>query len=301
MVVIPARDEAAMIARAVKSLPPDTVIVVDDHSKDDTGEVAQAAGAGVLKAPKLLSGMVGKPSACTEGARLLSSRWIVFADADTWYAPGFLESAVATAEGGKVDFLSIYLHPSYESFAARVLAPYAVALYFFGLNPRTNTAEAFNGQCVLVRREPYEFVGGHGAIRQYVNDDLKLVALAQRHRMKFGVVRSGNLGHVRIDPASFKRDAHRFSIVSTWIGVRIMLAALAYLLWVPAFVWLLASGHRFVAAGMIVWPILLLSGWYGWKLALLAPFGICGLAPRLLTGALGALAARRVEWKGRVI
>jgi hypothetical protein len=301
MVVIPARNEAALIARAVKSLPPDSVIVVDDHSKDETAAVAQAAAAGVLKAPKLLSGMVGKSSACAEGARLLTSRWIVFADADTWYAPGFLESAIATAETGKVDFLSIYPQPAYESFAARVLAPYAVALYFFGLNPRTNTAEAFNGQCVLVKREPYEFVGGHGAIRQYVNDDLKLAGLAQRHRMKFGVVRSGKLGHVRIDPESFQRDAHRFSVVSIWIGVRIMLAALAYSLCVPAFVWLLAAGHRFAAAGIIIWPAILLSGWYGWQLALLAPFGVCGLAPRLLSGALGALAARRVEWKGRVI
>ncbi len=301
MVVIPARNEAKLIARAVKSLPPDTVIVVDDHSSDNTAEIARDAGAGVVKAPKLLGGMVGKASACAEGARLLTSRWILFADADTWYEPGFLESAVATAEAGRVDFLSIYLRPSYESFGARVLGPYATALYFFGLNPRTDPAEAFNGQSILVKREPYEFVGGHGAIRQYLNEDLKLAALAQRHRMKFGVARAGRLGHVRIDPESFSRDAHRFSVVNPWIGVRIVLAAIAFLLCIPAFVWLLMENHRFLAAGIAIWPILVLSRWYGASLALLAPVGICALAPRLFSGALGALAARRVEWKGRVI
>jgi glycosyltransferase involved in cell wall biosynthesis len=301
MVVIPARNEAAIIARAVKSLPADSVIVVDDHSTDNTAEVAREAGAGVVIAPKLLSGMVGKPSACAEGARLLASRWIVFADADTWYEPGFLESAISTAEAGGVDFLSIYLRPAYESVAARILAPYAVALYFFGMNPRTSPAEAFNGQCILVKREPYEFVGGHGTVRQYLNEDLKLAALAQRHRMKFGVARAGGLGQVRIDPASFARDAHRFSVVKLWIGIRIMLAGLAFFLYIPAFLWLIAEHHPLLAAGMAIWPVLLLSGWYGWNLALLAPFGICGLAPRLLAGALKALAGRRVKWKGRVI
>ena len=61
--------------------------------------------------------------------------------------------------------------------------------------------------------------------------DLKLAALAQRHRMKFGIARSGRLGHVRIDPESFHRDAHRFSILNAWIGVRIAILAVAFSLW----------------------------------------------------------------------
>ena len=63
----------------------------------------------------------------------------------------------------------------------------------------------------------------------------------------------------------------------------------------------LASLLLTLAAAIAIWPILLLSRWYGLKLALLAPFGICSLAPKLFAGALEALAARRVEWKGRVI
>ena len=41
MVVIPARNEEGLIGNAVSSLPPDTVIVVDDFSADKTAEVAR--------------------------------------------------------------------------------------------------------------------------------------------------------------------------------------------------------------------------------------------------------------------
>ncbi len=47
MVVIPARNEEGNIGAAVRSLPPDSVIVVDDFSDDKTAEEARAAGAGV--------------------------------------------------------------------------------------------------------------------------------------------------------------------------------------------------------------------------------------------------------------
>ena len=40
------------IGAAVRSLPPDSVIVVDDFSEDKTAEEARDAGAGVLPAPQ---------------------------------------------------------------------------------------------------------------------------------------------------------------------------------------------------------------------------------------------------------
>src|ERR1019366_1291952 len=92
MVVIPARNEEAMIGRAVRSLPHDTVIVVDDASEDGTAEVAHNAGAGVLPAPDLTGRGIGKSNACAAGARALTSRWVLFTDADTWFEPRFLEA-----------------------------------------------------------------------------------------------------------------------------------------------------------------------------------------------------------------
>lgn len=301
MVLIPARNEQENIGRAVRSLPPDTVIVVDDFSQDSTVEEARKAGAGVLPAPKLPEGALGKAHACMAGAKILTSRWILFADADTRYEPGFLESAVAAAESSKLDFLSIYLRPEYRNLYESALSPFAVMLYFFGVDPRSDLAGAFNGQCVLVRRDPYEFVGGHRVLLTAVCDDVKMAELAQRHRLKFAVVRAPDLGHVRICPRDFERNAFRFALGGLGKGLRIMLAVLVWTLCLPVLLWLLAGRHWISAAAFFLAPVVFVAPWSGWARALLAPFGIYMLLPGLLRGTVSALMNRPVKWKGRVI
>ncbi len=301
MVIIPARNEEANIAAAVRSLPPDAVIVVDDFSRDKTAEEARAAGAGVLRAPQPRAGTVGKSNACMEGARVLTSRWILFADADTRFEPGFVESAVAVAESGKIDFLSVYLRPEYRTLADSALSPYGVALYFCGINPRTDSASAFNGQCVLVNRAAYEFIGGHRSVLGYLCEDVKMAELAMRHRMKFAVMRAPRLGRVSIRSADFARNAMRFVEVSSWRGACIAFAAALWALWLPMLVVLFARHQFAVAFAWALLPSVLLWPWYGWARAILAPLGIYAILPSLLRGAFDAATGRHVEWKGRVI
>ncbi len=301
MVVIPARNEEGNIGAVVRSLPPDSVIVVDDFSTDHTAEEARAAGAGVLPAPQPITGAVGKSNACMEGARVLRSRWILFVDADTRFEPGFIESAVAAAEAGKIDFLSVYLRAECRTLWESTLSPYGVALYFSGISPRADPASAFNGQCVLVNRAAYEFIGGHKAVWGDVCEDLKLAALAKRHRMKFVSMRAPRLGRVHIRPADFVRNARRFAQVKLWRGMSVVFTAVVWALWLPLLVILFAR-HQFAPA--ITWalvPSVFLSPWYGWARALLAPFGIYAILPGVLRGAVGAVTGHHVEWKGRVI
>ena len=301
MVVIPARNEAGNIGPAVRSLPPDSVIVVDDFSDDKTPDEAREAGAGVLSAPRPAAGAMGKANACMEGARVLTSRWILFADADTRFKPGAVSAIVAAAEAGKIEFLSVYLKPTFQTFSESIIAPYGVALYFCGVNPRADPASAFNGQCVLVKRNAYEFVGGHRAVLGYACEDVKMAALAQRHRLKFAVARAPKLGRVRIHPADFARNASRFVLARWWGGAWVVLTAAAWALWLPVLVFLLASGQ---AAAALVWvtvPSVLLGAWYGWARAILAPIGIYAILPRLFSGAIGAVTNRHFEWKGRGI
>jgi glycosyltransferase involved in cell wall biosynthesis len=301
MVVIPARNEEGNIGSAVRSLPPDSVIVVDDFSDDKTAAEAREAGAGVLSAPQPADGAVGKSNACMEGARVLTSRWILFADADTRLKPGAVNALVAAADAGQIAFLSVYLKPEFQTLSESAIAPYGVALYFCGVNPRADPSSAFNGQCVLVKRDAYKFVGGHRAVLGYICEDVKMAGLAQRHRLKFASARAPKLGSVRISPADFARNACRFVLVKWWMGAWVVLTAVAWALWLPELVFLLAHRQFAVALAWLVAPSVYLGAWYGWARAILAPTGIYAILPRLFRGAMGAMTNRHFEWKGRVI
>jgi len=308
MVVIPARNEADMIAKAVASLPPDSVIVVDDASEDGTADVATKAGAGVVAAPPLPKRGFGKPNACAAGARLLTSRWILFTDADTRFEPGFLGAAVATAEASGLSLLSIQLDPEYASFAEHVLVPYARALVFCGSNPRTHANALFTGNCLLVLREPYNFLGTHIAVVTQLVEDVKLTALAERHRLKLGIARAPGLGRRRFYEGfrgiyrGIERQAFRFMVVNWLIGVVILLAALCAALWLPLLAWLAWDRQWVAAAIFALLPALTLRPWYqSWLTALSAPLAIYGMLPVLARGLLSAVFGRPVVWKGRTV
>ena len=306
MVIVPARNEEAMIARVVKSLPQDTVIVVDDHSEDGTAEAARKAGAGVLPAPDLGLQSFGKSNACAAGARVLRSRWVLFADADTWFEEGFLDSAVATAEANQLSFLSFYLQPEFESFSESVLVPCALALYFAGFAPRGKAPEIVNGQCILVRRDAYDFIGGHAAVITSMIDDVKLAALANRHRLKFAIARAGRLGHVRFHAdglwRGFERNAYRFVMVSPWMGITIFAASFVAALWGPVLIWLAVGKEWAALIAFALLPSAVLGVWYRNPLrALLAPLGIYGMFFIIVNGFLAAITGRQLEWKGRAL
>ncbi len=100
VVVIPAKDRAGVIGRALQSVraqtvPPDEVIVVDDGSSDDTAAVARSFGATVLvhDAPR------GSGPARNTGIEASDAEWVAFLDSDDEWMPTHLEYVRASAEG----------------------------------------------------------------------------------------------------------------------------------------------------------------------------------------------------------
>lgn len=91
-VVIPAYKAAGYLPRCLDSvakqtLKPCEVIVVDDGSPDDSGEVAQKLGATVIKRPN-----GGLSAARNTGIQHASGDWIALLDADDLWAPEKLEA-----------------------------------------------------------------------------------------------------------------------------------------------------------------------------------------------------------------
>lgn len=90
-VVIPARNDAAMLARCLDSLagqrrPPDEIVVVDNGSTDDTRAVAEAGGARVVWEP-----IPGIPRASSAGLDAARGDLVARIDADSVCPPEWLE------------------------------------------------------------------------------------------------------------------------------------------------------------------------------------------------------------------
>lgn len=171
-VVIPARNEAAVVAGCVAAVRGQAteVVVVDDASSDGTGGFAAAAGATVVRLDgHPPAGWLGKPRACLAGAEGATTEWLAFVDADVVVAP----TALATMAGAtRSTSTSIVGGLECRSFWERLLLPeLGLALTQEGFPPGFAS-----GQCFLVRRDHYEAVGGHGhpAVRGSVVDDRDL-------------------------------------------------------------------------------------------------------------------------------
>jgi glycosyltransferase involved in cell wall biosynthesis len=178
-VVIPARDEAAVIGACVASVVGQAteVVVVDDASSDGTASLASAAGARVVTlAGDPPPGWLGKPRACAAGADGAGTEWLAFVDADVTLHPSALATMAAATRSTST---SIAGGLDCGSFWERVLLPeLGLALAQEGL-PRGFAS----GQCFLVRRDHYEAVGGHGhpAVRGSVVDDRDLAEVLTGH------------------------------------------------------------------------------------------------------------------------
>ena len=312
-VVIPARNEENKIARAVQSLSRGRVYVVDDASSDATALRARKAGATVMTAPPLPAGFAGKPHACWHGARATSSKWILFADADTWYEPAFLPSLLRFAEDGQLDMVSVFLRQECVTLAEKVLIPYAFALYFCGVSGRavnraTSPEALANGQCMLFRREAYNLIGGHAAVIGSVIEDVELAEVAKRHRVKSLVMRGEKLGRVRMYEGlrdisrGFRKNSFRFLLANPWTGMQVVAASVLLASYLPVLALLAFEARWFALAAFAVLPPALLAPWYGGlPRALLAPLAIYPFQWIALRGMIATTLGRPVVWKGRTV
>jgi len=211
--IVPARNEAATIARAVTSLlgqdyPGEfSVIVVNDQSEDGTAglarEAAEEFGAArrlsVQTVAVLSPGWTGKLWALNEGISAASGKapdFFWFTDADIVHAPDTLRRLVSRAETESLDLASLMVLLEAKTFPEKLLIP--PFLYFFLMlypprwiaNPQKRNAGAAGG-CILLRRAALERIGGFGSIRNEVIDDCALARAVKQNGGKIwmGVTR----------------------------------------------------------------------------------------------------------------
>src|SRR5262249_33270818 len=140
------RNEAASIAQTVSALAKQdypgkfSIVVVDDHSEDATGALAQkaaeeggtAANVKVISAQQLEPGWTGKLWALNSGveeARTNQPEFFWFTDADIVHVPDTLSRLVSRAARDRLDLTSLMVRLQAQSFVEKLIIP--PFLYFF--------------------------------------------------------------------------------------------------------------------------------------------------------------------------
>lgn len=193
--VVPARDEADVIARSIASLASQSypgqfrIVLVDDASSDGTASIARRAASverlTLVTGKPLAPGWTGKLWAVSQGiAAAGTPTYLWLTDADIEHAPDTLRSLVTRAEGRGLHLVSLMAKLRCETFAERALVP-AFVFFFQMLYPfaRVNGhggKGAAAGGCMLVRRDALERAGGIAAIRGALIDDCAFGALIKR-------------------------------------------------------------------------------------------------------------------------
>ncbi|MGV9457090.1 glycosyltransferase [Streptomyces sp. NPDC003635] len=194
-VVVPARDEAAVLPDSLPSLLAQDypgraeIFLVDDDSSDGTGPLARELSERHGGLP-LTVGSPGEPPAGWTGklwavrhgiglARARDPEYLLLTDADIAHAPDSLRHLVAAAGTGGFDAVSQMARLRVASVWERLVVP-AFVYFFAQLYPfrrigkkGTRTAAAAGG-CVLLRADAAERARIPDAIRHAVIDDVAL-------------------------------------------------------------------------------------------------------------------------------
>ncbi|WP_086854231.1 glycosyltransferase [Streptomyces coeruleofuscus] len=200
-VVVPARDEAAVLPAALPSLLRQDypgraeVFLVDDGSTDGTGDLARELARGDGGLPLTVSspgeppaGWTGKLWAVRHGIGLARARdpeYLLLTDADIAHAPDSLRELVAAARAGGFDVVSqmarLRVESTWERFVVPAFVYFFAQLYPFRRIGRKGTRTvAAAGGCVLLRTDAAERARIPDAIRHAVIDDVALARAVKR-------------------------------------------------------------------------------------------------------------------------
>jgi glycosyltransferase involved in cell wall biosynthesis len=176
------------------------VIFVDDSSSDGTGRIVQSefVGHGVryLRLEEVPEGWRGKTWAVSKGYESSRGDLLLFLDADTRLQDDFVVAdSVATLLERGLDALSLMPRLDRSGISSRIMLPllWNIFLALFpptrGNDPRDPFAVLF-GAFILVRREAYERVGGHYAVRDRLLEDRALAQLLKGRGLRIMVLRA---------------------------------------------------------------------------------------------------------------
>ena len=212
--IVAGKDEEANIESCVRSLlsqeyPDFEVIACNDRSTDRTGEILDRLAAEdgrlrVIHVRELPAGWKGKNHAMHQAVGLAAGECLFFTDADCRLtSPRTIAVAMRELASRGVGLLSILPNLAMKGFWENAIQPACSGVMMIWFepgkvnNPAKHHAYA-NGAFILMRRDAYDAVGGHAAIRDALQEDMTLAQRVKRAGLGLAVTRSVGLYDVRM-------------------------------------------------------------------------------------------------------
>jgi len=277
-VLVAARNEAGCIEPCVRTMldqdyPNFHLVVCNDRSTDDTAEIVEGIAREddrlrLMNVRDLPAGWCGKNNAMQQGIATTDGEWICMLDADCrQVSHRTLSTAVQYAVDNHCDLLSVLPTLEMKTFWEYVVQPVASGVMMIWFHPdKVNDparANAYaNGAFILIRRETYEAIGTHEAVKDCLNEDMHMARLVKQAKLNLKVIRSEGLYLVRMY-TSFREIFRGWSRIffGTFGTLRRLTVSLTAVLVMGLVPYLIAAlGVGLLAAGSR-------PTWAGWAMA----------------------------------
>lgn len=199
-VMIPARNEAVGIESCLRSVLANTgvlleVIVLDDHSTDNTAEIIESISrtdsrVRLESANQLPAGWSGKQHACFELSKKATFDVFIFLDADVRLSSDCLSRLCAFQRSTGAALVSGFPKQETVTFFEKLLIP-LIHWLLLGFLPLSKmrfelrpSLGAGCGQLFLTNRNSYQKAGGHETIKTSFHDGLQLPRAYRRAGLK---------------------------------------------------------------------------------------------------------------------
>ncbi|MET0259443.1 MAG: glycosyltransferase family A protein [Methylobacterium sp.] len=228
-ILIPARNEAAIIAGTVRAALASTgvaveVLVGDDHSTDATAAIVREIAAGdprlrLVAVPALPEGWTGKNNGCVTLAAAARGERLLFIDADVTLEAQAAAALSIHAERTGAALVSGVPRQVMRTLGERLTVP-AITFLLIGFLPiplmrrRPDVSlGAGCGQLMMIARQAYRATGGHGAVRGSMHDGVMLPRTLRAAGYRTDLVAASPLASCRMYPgfgpawAGFSKNA----------------------------------------------------------------------------------------------